>query len=82
MLDLGHGPLETRAGEEGLYQEGHFSVCFPGAFELCQQHLVLRFLFLSTCSPPHPFIFEESGWAKIVCSLCSIKREFLSSLFS
>ena len=38
MLDLGQGPLETRAGEQGLYQEGHFSVCFPGAFELCQQH--------------------------------------------
>ena len=38
MLDLGHGPLETRTGEERLYQEGHFSVYFPGAFELCQQH--------------------------------------------
>lgn len=72
----------NKGGEEGLCQEGHFSVSFLLHLNFSNSTLALGFLFLSTCSPPHPFLFEERGWAKIVCSLCSIKREFLSSLFS
>lgn len=73
----------NKGGGRGFCIKRDISLCaFLVHLNFANSTLVLGFLFLSTCSPPHPFLSEERGRARVFCSLCSIKREILSSLFS